>query len=278
MPIVASVQTGIRVIIIDFLAQTDSLKPISLVNHGLRQLSVPTLFRELTFEFTKAGLDRLSRAPRLSIARHVGTVCYKAPNLIDPGKLNGKCRVSLPSLTVSSDLRHQSTFEARYTPEQYVRDQQESRWKVNGQEITYSAICSNFRRRAEEQQTIFRSKLWYSQSLQGSSTLCNGCLAGIICNCDIDPFLDEKPGYLKITILSSDMKRHPHIIKLDMYISIMLSQNLDYFNIAILSSCIKRCPPILWLDIHIGTLLNQRLDLFQYGRSQRLHEVVSAYP
>jgi hypothetical protein len=61
-----------------------SLKSLSLVNRKFRALCAPYLFYTLEVSFSLAGLYRLEKASHSQLAQYVRTVCYQAPELIDP--------------------------------------------------------------------------------------------------------------------------------------------------------------------------------------------------
>lgn len=60
------------------------LKSLSLVSRKFRVLCSPYLFHTLEVSFSLAGFYHLEQFSLSHIAQYVKTVCYKAPELIDP--------------------------------------------------------------------------------------------------------------------------------------------------------------------------------------------------
>lgn len=61
-----------------------SLQELSCVNKRFRALCAPRLFQKLKISFSKAGFECLKQMSKSPMRQHVRTICYEAPELIDP--------------------------------------------------------------------------------------------------------------------------------------------------------------------------------------------------
>jgi len=61
-----------------------SLEELSCVNKQFRALCAPHLLQTLKISFSKAGFERLEQMSKSPMRQHVRTICYEAPELIDP--------------------------------------------------------------------------------------------------------------------------------------------------------------------------------------------------
>lgn len=69
---------------VKYLHLDKTLGKLSRVNKQFRALCAPYIFQKLRIPFSRAGLDRLEQASKSPMSRHVKTICYEAPELIDP--------------------------------------------------------------------------------------------------------------------------------------------------------------------------------------------------
>ena len=69
---------------VEYLHLEKRLSELSQVNKQFRALCAPHMFQELRISFSRAGLERLEQASKSQMSQHVKTICYEAPELIDP--------------------------------------------------------------------------------------------------------------------------------------------------------------------------------------------------
>jgi hypothetical protein len=62
------------------------VKHFSLVNRRMRDVSLPFLYRNFRFTFSKKGLDRLEGFLRSNLCHHVVSIQYVVPELLNPGE------------------------------------------------------------------------------------------------------------------------------------------------------------------------------------------------
>ena len=68
----------------EYLHLDKKLSELSQVNKQFRVLCAPHMFQKLSVPFSRAGLEQLEQASKSPVSQHVKTICYEAPELIDP--------------------------------------------------------------------------------------------------------------------------------------------------------------------------------------------------
>ncbi|KAE8371408.1 hypothetical protein BDV26DRAFT_302788 [Aspergillus bertholletiae] len=117
--------------------EDSSIKSLSCVSGILRLVCYPYLFHTLKIRFSLDGLTRLKQISASKVAHYVNVINYEASELIDP--------------LIRSPIYFRRHI---YTPEEYIRDENELCWSNRGNTITYDSIYSYFRLLSKEQQEI----------------------------------------------------------------------------------------------------------------------------
>lgn len=71
--------------IVDYLHGWE-LKSLSSVNKWMRDICLPSLFRKVSFEFSKDGFDGLEELLQSHLCSYVASFQYVVPQLLKPGK------------------------------------------------------------------------------------------------------------------------------------------------------------------------------------------------
>ncbi|KAJ5183278.1 hypothetical protein N7492_000894 [Penicillium capsulatum] len=144
------------------------VKSLSCVSRRMRDVCVPTLFRNISFEFSDAGFDVLESLLQSQLRQYVASIEYVVPKLLKPGKYPcGKHFNVKPDL--ESELLSYATFKTQIlTPEDYV-DVHEAwddavllnDWDDLGYDVrfhtSYTLVYKTIRRMCAEQRQIIET-------------------------------------------------------------------------------------------------------------------------
>lgn len=71
--------------IVEYLGRRE-IKRFSSANKRMRDISLPFLFRNLRFTFSKKGFDKLENILKSQLSNYIVSVQYVVPELLNPGK------------------------------------------------------------------------------------------------------------------------------------------------------------------------------------------------
>lgn len=147
----------------------EELKSFSYVNKHLREASLPSLFRELTINFSKSGFEKLKGISNSEVRVHVVSLKYIAPDLINPGKRPSSLLPSKQHVNWAPAILDYEYYRDIVEPDLYVAHEETA--DAEGlQTSSYMALYKYYVSECVAQEQIISSKT-------DSNTLASGIAA-----------------------------------------------------------------------------------------------------